>query len=153
MKPLRLINSPHPALALPNHVAYKATREEVAAMYRQTRESQQQEAAPAAAAPITAASRTVSPLPAPAVPKVLSKSEQANAAVAYSKAHSVSVVQALKTLGFAATQPASQPISPLISPSMPQGQSKEEQASAAVAHSKAHGVSVVQALKTLGYAT
>ena len=103
MKPLRPINSPHPALALPNHVAYKATREEVAALYRRPGESQRQEAVPAAAAPSTAAYRAVRPLPAlaPAVPKVLSKSEQANAAVAYSKAHSVSVVQALKTLGFA----------------------------------------------------
>lgn len=101
MKPLRPIISQHPALALPNHVAYKAPREEVAAMYRQIRQRPGQASAPAAAAPSAIASRIVLPLPAPAVPKVLSKSEQANAAVAYSKAHSVTVVQALKTLGFA----------------------------------------------------
>lgn len=105
MKPLSPINPPHPALALPNHVAYKATREEVAALYRRPGESQRQDAAPAAAASSTAASRTLrlwpALAPAPAAPRVLSKAEQANAAVAYSKAHSVSVVQALKTLGFA----------------------------------------------------
>lgn len=101
MRPLTPITSPHPSLALPNHVAYQATQAEVAAMYRRAREITQNKAAPAAAVPSTAASRVVPPLPAPAVPKALSKAEQAHAAVAYSKAHSVSVVQALKTLGFA----------------------------------------------------
>ena len=105
MKPLTPTTSPHPALALPNHVAYQATQAEVAAMYRRAREITQQAAAPAApnaaAVPNKAASRPAPPLLAPAVPKVLSKQEQADAAAAYSKAHSVSVVEALKTLGFA----------------------------------------------------
>ena len=104
MKPLTPTTSPHPALALPNHVAYQATQAEVAAMYRRAREITQQAAAPAApnaAVPNKAVSRPAPPLLAPAVPKVLSKQEQADAAAAYSKAHSVSVVEALKTLGFA----------------------------------------------------
>ena len=100
MKPLRLVTSPHPALALPNHVAYQATQAEVAEMYRRAREVTQQAAVPAAV-PSKAVPRPAPPLLAPAVPKVLSKQEQANAAVAYSKTHGVSVVQALKTLGFA----------------------------------------------------
>jgi hypothetical protein len=111
------VNSPpHPSLALPNHIAYKATEEELQAMHRRRRESLEQEAASAAAASPASSlnSRAVmgkAPAPAapppksislaPALPRALSKAEQATAAVAYSKEHSVSVVQALKTLGYA----------------------------------------------------
>lgn len=118
MRPLRLINPPHPSLALPNHVAYKPTEKEIQAMHRRLRETKEQEdaraaAAAAAASPASAfnsraamphapaASRPISPSRAPTLPRVLSKAEQASAAVAYSRAHSVTVVQALKTLGFA----------------------------------------------------
>ena len=101
MKPLTPTTSPHPALALPNHVAYQATQAEVAAMYRRAREITQQAAAPAAPNAAAVPNKAAPPLLAPAVPKVLSKQEQADAAAAYSKAHSVSVVEALKTLGFA----------------------------------------------------
>ena len=95
------LNPPHLALALPANVAYRATPGEIAALYRRAAEVRRQEAAPAAAAPSTAASRTVPPLLAPAVPKVLSKSQQADLAVSYAKAHGVTVLQAIKTLGFA----------------------------------------------------
>jgi hypothetical protein len=108
------VNSPpHPSLALPNHIAYKATEEELYAMHRRRRESLEQEAASAAASPASSSRPVMGKAPAPAapppksislapaLPRALSKAEQATAAVAYSKEHSVSVVQALKTLGYA----------------------------------------------------
>ena len=105
MRPMTPIASPHPSLALPNHVAYQATQAEVAAMYRRAREITQEAATVAApntaAAPSKAVALSGPLLLSIAEPKVLSKSEQATAAVAYSKAHGVSVLQAVKTLGFA----------------------------------------------------